>query len=148
VKDYENETTFDVNYVTETEWDVDDLIERRTVTLPMNRTDGMGLISPRQSAKWAEELGLDYIPAQWCLRQSFIKGMLCTFPIHEFCEEVNGGNYVVDTIYKDENGNYIKADLRDYDVIISESQFKLWDSYSGVDSYLENCHKNNLLWGV
>lgn len=148
VKDFENETTFDVNYVTETEWDIDDIIERRTVTLPMNRTDGMGLISPRQSQKWAGELGLDYIPAQWCLRQSFTKGMLCTFPIHEFCEEVNGGNYIVDTIYKDDDGNYIKADLRDYDVIISESQFKLWDSYSSVESYLENCHKNHLYWGV
>ena len=51
--------------------------------------------------------------------------MVCVFPIHEFCEEVNGGNYIVDTIYKDEDGEYIKADLREYDLILSESQFKL-----------------------
>lgn len=148
VKDYENTDTFDVHFVTEVEGNTDDLVENKTVTQTFNRTDGMGLISPRQAKKWADELGLDYIPSQFGLRQSFIKGMLCTFPIHEFCEEVNGGNYIVDTIYKDDTGNYIKADLRDYDIIISESQFKLWNCYKGVDDYLEKCHKNGLKWGI
>ena len=50
--------------------------------------------------------------------------------------------------YKDKNGNRIKADLRNYDLIISESQFKLWDSYENVEKYIENCHNNNILWGV
>lgn len=148
VKDFENTDTFDVHFVTEVAGNTDDLVEDKTVTQTFNRTDGMGLISPRQAKKWADELGLDYIPSQFGLRQSFIKGMLCTFPIHDFCEEVNGGNYIVDTIYKDENGNYIKADLRDYDIIISESQFKLWNCYDGVDDYLEKCHKNGLKWGI
>lgn len=148
VKDFENTDIFDVHFVTEIAGNTDDLVEDKTVTQTFNRTDGMGLISPRQAKKWADELGLDYIPSQFGLRQSFIKGMLCTFPIHEFCEEVNGGNYIVDTIYKDENGNYIKADLRDYDIIISESQFKLWNCYDGVDDYLEKCHKNGLKWGI
>lgn len=108
----------------------------------------MGLISYRQAAKWAKEMGLDYVPSQFCIRQSYMKGMVCVFPIHEFCEEVNNGNYIVDTIYKDKDGNPIKADLRDYDVIISESQFKLWDSFDSVDTYIENCHKNKLDWRV
>jgi len=148
VKDFENQTEFESNFVTETDWDLDDTIEQRTTKMDMNRTDGMGLISPKQAEKWAKELGLDWIPSQFCIRQSFVKGMLCTFPIHEFCKEVNGGNYIVDTIYKDEKGNYIKADLRDYDVIITESQFKLWDSFPNVDTYISNCHKNKLYWGV
>lgn len=149
VKDYENTTSFMANYVIENGWNVDDtIITKELSDVPMNRTDGMGLITYRQAKKWAEEMGLDYIPSQFCIRQSFLKGMLCVFPIHEFCEEVNGGNYIVDTIYKDAEGNYIKADLRDYDVIISESQFKLWDSYDSVDQYISNCHKNNLKWGV
>lgn len=148
VKDFENTDTFKVHFVTEIAGNSDDLVEDKTVTQTFNRTDGMGLISPRQAKKWADELGLDYIPSQFGLRQSFIKGMLCTFPIHEFCEDVNDGNYIVDTIYKDENGNYIKADLRDYDIIISESQFKLWNCYDGVNDYLEKCHKNGLNWGI
>lgn len=149
VKDYENTTSFMANYVIENGWGVDDtIIQKEIKDTPMNRTDGMGLISYRQAAKWAKEMELDYVPSQFCIRQSYLKGMVCVFPIHEFCEEVNGGNYLVDTIYKDKDGNYIKADLRDYDLIISESQFKLWDSFDSVDTYIENCHKNKLDWRV
>lgn len=149
VKDYENTTSFMANYVIENGRSVDDtIIQKEIKDTPMNRTDGMGLISYRQAAKWAKEMGLDYVPSQFCIRQSYLKGMVCVFPIHEFCEEINDGNYLVDTIYKDKDGNYIKADLRDYDLIISESQFKLWDSFDSVDTYIENCHKNKLDWRV
>lgn len=149
IKDYENTTSFMANYVIENGWNVDDtIIQKEIKDTPMNRTDGMGLISYRQACKWAKEMGLDYVPSQFCIRQSYIKGMVCVFPIHEFCEEVNNGNYLVDTIYKDENGEYIKADLRDYDLIISESQFKLWDSFDSIDTYIDNCHKNKLDWRV
>lgn len=149
VKDYVNTASFMANYVLENGWGVDDtIVQKELKNVPMNRTDGMGLISYSQALKWSKELGLDYIPSQFCIRQSFMKGMLCVFPIHEFCKEVNGNNYMVDTIYQDKNGNYIKADLRDYDVIISESQFKLWDSYDSLDSYTANCRKNNLSWRI
>ena len=149
VKDFINHTHFDANYVTETDWKKDDIvIVKDTGEMEMNRTDGMGLISPRQAEKWAKELGLDYIPSQFGLRQSFIKGMLCVFDIHDFCKIMNDNNYIVDTIYKDENGEYIKADLRNYDVIISESQFKLWDSFHSVDEYINHCHANKLYWSV
>lgn len=148
VKDFENQANFKANYVTETDWDKDDDIEVKDVKLPMNRTDGMGLISIRQAEKWAKELGLDYIPSQFGLRQNFIKGMLCTFDIHGFCKKRNKKNYIVNTIYKDNNGEYIKVDLRDYDIIVSESQFKLWNSFPNVETYIENCHKNNLYWSI
>ena len=148
VKDFENQVSFNANYVTETDWDKDDEIEIKNVTLPMNRIDGMGLISIRQAKKWAKELGLDYVPSQFGLRQNFIKGMLCVFDIHAFCKKRNHKNYIVDTIYKDKNGEYIKADLNDYDVIISESQFKLWNSFPNIETYIENCHKNKLYWSI
>lgn len=148
VKDFINKDKFLTNFVIETDWDIDDQIVQQEVKQEMNRTDGMGLISPKQAEKWGKELGLDYIPSQFCIRQSFIKGMLCTFDIHQFCKEKNNNNYIVDTIYKDKDGNYIKADLRDYDVILSESQFKLWDSYDSVEQYIECCHKNKLYWGI
>jgi hypothetical protein len=148
VKDFINTDKFMTNYVTEKDWDIDDEIEIREIEMEMNRTDGMGLVSPKQAKLWAEELGLDWTPSQFCIRQNFIKGMLCTFPIHQFCKEVNKGNYIVKTIYKDIEGNYIEVDLRDYDVVITESQFKLWDSYPNIDTYIENCHKNKLYWGI
>lgn len=142
VPDYENRLDVMVNYVTETDYDLDDLIDTRTVNLGFNRTDGMGLINYERASIWAKELGLDYVPAQFCIRQSFIKGMLCTFPIQEFCELVNDGCYTTTDIYGDE------IDLRDYDVILTESQFKLWGAYPNLDYYKKCCHENNLQWGV
>ena len=148
VKDFSNQCTFMANFDTETDWDADDLIEQREVTVDMNRTDGMGLISPRMAAIWANDLGLDYVPGQFIIRQSFLKGMLCAFDFQEFCEKVNNGNYLIDTIYTDENGNSVKADLREVDVIVSESQFKLWDSWKSQQDYVKCYHENGLVWGV
>ena len=149
VRDFINTASFWANYCIENGPKVDDtMVQRFMRDVPMNRTDGMGLISPRQAARWAEELGLDYVPSQFCIRQNFIKGMLCTFPIHEFCEEVNHGSYLVDTVYRNADGSPVKADLREYDVILSESQFKLWDSFQNLETYIQNCRSNRLLWGV
>ena len=149
VKDYINYTSFMANHVTENAWRVDDTITQKFLeNVEMNRTDGMGLISPRLAEIWAKDLELDYIPSQFCIRQNFIKGMVCVFPIHEFCGEKNNGIYEVETIYKDENGNNVKVDIRDYDLILSESQFKLWDSFDSMEQYIESYRKNNLYWGV
>lgn len=148
VPDYHSDTKVKVNFVTETDYESDDIIEVKEITEDFNRFDGQGLISYEMASKWAAELGLDYVPAQWCVRNSFLKGMLNTFPIHEFCEKINNGNYRIRTSYKDENGNPKIIDLRNVDVIISESQFKLWDSFDSIEVYQENCNKNNIKWGV
>jgi hypothetical protein len=148
VPDYFTSDTFDVNWVTETPNDEDDKIEPKTITKEFNRSDGMGLITPNMAKQWSEELGLDYIPSQFCVRQSFIKGMLCVFDTVEFCKEKNNENYMVDTIYKDENGQPIKVDLREIDVVLTEGQFKLWNSFISLEQYKQNCIKNELMWGV
>jgi hypothetical protein len=142
IPDYYSDTVMEVDFVTETEGDNDDIIERRTITQGFNRFDGMGLISPQQAKKWSSELQLDYIPAQWCVRNNFLKGMLCTFDIHKFCEEKNNGNYIIKSIYGKE------VDLRNIDIIITESQFKLWDSFKSQEQYDNNRRKNCLKWGV
>jgi hypothetical protein len=148
IPDYESETDIKVNFVTETELNMDDDIEIKTIIETFNRFDGQGLISVEMAKKWAAELELDYIPSQWCIRQNYIKGMLSTFDIEEFCKTENGGNYLIETSYKDENGNPKVADLRNIDVILSESQFKLWDSFPSLEVYKENCETNHLQWGV
>ena len=142
VRDYENKKKVTVNYVTETPQGQDDDVEVREIDMAFNRTDGMGLITPRFAKLWAEDLGIDYTPAQFCIRQSWIKGMLCVFDIQDFCEKKNGSKYIITDIYGDE------VDLRDIDIILSESQFKLWDSYPNQKYYEECCEKNGLTWGV
>lgn len=148
VADYESKDTFAVNFVTETNGENDDIIEEKTITRSYNRWDGMGLISPEMAEIWSKDLCLDYIPSQFCIRQSFTKGMLCVFPFNEFCEKKNNGNHKVKSVYKDVDGNDIWVDLREIDVILTESQFKLWNSYNSIEEYTLNCKKNNLKWGV
>lgn len=148
VDDYESEVTFEVNHVTTTGEDEDDYIERKTITKKFDRFDGQGLISPIMAKTWSKDLGLDYTPAEFCIRQSFLKGMLCVFDFHEFCKTENDGNYEIYTIYKDEHGNNKKVNLKEIDVIITASQFKLWDSFTSQEQYVENYRKNNLKWGV
>jgi len=148
VPDYHSPQDVQVNYVTETTGTEDDMIDVRTITEYFNRFDGQGLIMYEKAKQWSEELQLDYVPSTWCIRQSFMKGMLCTFPIHEFCEKYNNGSYIIQTSYKNEDGTPKLVDLRNIDVILTESQFKLWDSFDSSEIYEENCRKNELHWGV
>lgn len=148
VPDYETTKMVKVNFVTDTDENKDDEIDIREVELKFNRFDGQGLIKPSKAEEWAKELGLDYTPGQWCIRQNFLKGMLCVFDIDEFCRVENKGNYIINTIYKNDNGEPIQVDLRDIDVIISESQFKLWNAFNSLEEYIHNCKINDLKWGV
>jgi hypothetical protein len=142
VKDFENKKQVKVNYVTETPQGQDDLVEVRDIELDFNRTDGMGLITPSFARVWSEDLGLDYVPAQFCIRQSWTKGMLNVFDIQDFCQKKNNGNFIITDVW----GN--KVNLEEIDVILTESQFKLWDSYPNQKYYEECCEKNSLTWGV
>jgi len=149
VPDYFSETEMTVNYVTETHnWNEDDIVDIRTIVKEFNRFDGQGLISPERAKIWQQELGLDYLPAQFCIRAPFCKGMVCVFDFVEWAEKKNSGNYLVKTMYQDENNEPIYVDLRECDMIITESQMKLWDSWKSVDDYNKNCDLNNLSWGV
>lgn len=132
-----------VNWVTEIDEPLkDDIIDEKIVDFEYNYFDGQGLISPNLAKKWAEELDLDYIPAEFCIRNAFIKGMVCVFDFVDFCKIKNNNNYIIKDIYG------IEKDLRNVDLIISESQFKMWDCYDNFDEYEKNCEKNKLYWGV
>lgn len=115
--------------------------------------DGCGMIRKELSDQWAIDLGLtrkdsegniipDYTPTGFNIRYSFTKGMLFTFPFEEFAEEVADGNYFVEDIW----GQMI--DLRTVDVILTTNMLKLWNSYSSIDDYLDNCNKNGYLFSV
>jgi len=148
VPDYVSSMIIEVDYVTETDLDSDDKIEKKVIEMDFTRNDGMGLLDISRATMWADELGLDYVPAQWCVRQNFLKGMLQTFGIHDFCDLKNNKNYNIKTSYKDTDDNNIIVNIKDYDVILTESQFKLWDSFDSLEQYESNCIENGLTWGV
>lgn len=67
--------------------------------------------------------------------------MLVTFDHVAFVEEVCGASAHNQAAYfvKDVWGHL--QDVRNVDVVLTESMLKLWDSYSSIDDYLENCDR-------
>lgn len=115
------------------------LVENGDVEL--NASDGFGLISPGLAAKWSQELRLRHTAAGMCIRNSFCKGMVFTFDFMEFATAI-AGNYIIEDVW----GN--KVDIRDVELILTESMLKLWDAYSSLDDYIENCIRNEYTFSV
>lgn len=139
VKDYEIKLPKMVDWVTDNE--IEDTISYEEKELPFNIWDGMGLISPEQSKKWSEELGYDGIAECFIVRAPFIKGLVATFDFHKFAREV-AHNGIIKDIY----GKEYHCD--DIDMVLTESQFKLWGGYDSIESHQDNMKKYGLSWGV
>lgn len=122
------------------ERDEGDIVYPKTMELPFNLFDGQGIISPRLAKQWAEELGLDYIPASFIIRNAFLKGMVCVIDFHEFSEEI--GKHIIQDVW----GNDVN--VRDMDLILTASQFKLWDSYSSCSDYIDKFRRNGFSFGI
>lgn len=111
-------------------------------------SDGFGTMTPERAALWSEELGLDYVMSGCNTRCAFEKGMLVTFDHVAFAEEVYGASphnqsaYFVRDVWGD------LRDIREVDVILTESMLKLWDSYSSLEDYLENCRRYGYTFSI
>lgn len=116
------------------EWpSVSDPIEKE---IEINACDGMGLISPEMSARWAEVLNEGTEPLSgFNTRCAFLKGMVFTVDFKKFAEEV-AGTYIIKDAWGD------SRDIRDADVILTVSMLKLWNSYAGYEDYYNNCIKH------
>lgn len=109
--------------------------------LDFNLFDGQGIISPRLAKQWASDIEIeDYIPSAFIIRNSFLKGMVCTVDFHKYSDEC--GVHLV----KDVWGDIIN--IRDMDLVLTASQFKAWSSYSSCREYIQNCRKNNFSFGI
>lgn len=100
-------------------------------------TDGFGLMLPELAERWSNELGLGYTTCGMNTRLSWMKGMVFTFPFLEFGETVAGGNYITHDVWGTER------DLRDIELIITESMLKMWFCYPNLESYLANMTENH-----
>lgn len=100
--------------------------------LENNVSDGFNLCTIEYMQRVGESLGLDYTPNGVCLRNAWLKGMLYPFPIYEFIEVYNNGNYLIEDVWGD-----IK-DLRKCEMIITESSLKLWSAYNSIDDYVNS----------
>lgn len=130
-----------VNYSKFQDIHTDPVIIEKEMELEFNAFDGEGIISLELAKRWSKELELDYVASVFGVRAPFLKGMLVSFPIYDFAQEVIGQTEFVD-VY----GNAV--DIEDVDCIISESMFKLWSSYSSTEDYIKHCTENNLHFGI
>lgn len=113
-------------------------------------SDGCSIITPELSRRWNGELNGDFdrTCSGFNLRNAFLKGMTFTFDIVKFAEEVAGASeehperYLITDIWNQ------KRDIRDALLIVTESQLKLWDSYSSWEDYYYNCRKNNYTFRI
>ena len=100
-------------------------------------SDGFGLMCPEVSMRWSGELNgrpTETIPAVNTRGLPWTKGMLFTFDFKRFAEEV-AGTYTITDVWGD------KRDIRDAEVILTESMLKLWDSYTSWEHYWSNVEK-------
>ena len=136
VKDFETVFREDTIYLSD-ENDGEPTMEYRENTeIKLDGCDGCGLILPSLAQRWSEELGLGYVMSGCNTRLSFEKGMVFTFDFLEFAEKV-AGNYIVQDIWGEE------VDIRNVELIFTESMLKLWNGYRNIRHYLECCRENN-----
>ena len=107
----------------------------------INNSDGFGLGTIKLFERWSEELELGYVAGGLCLRNAFLKGMVFPFDIVKFAEEVAGTYEVIDIWGQ-------KHDVRDVELILTESMLKLWDSYRNIGHYLRSCKKHGYTFSV
>lgn len=105
-------------------------------------SDGFNLCTIEYMKRVGESLGLHYTPAGVCLRNAWTKGMLYAFPIVEFIEKYNNGNYMIEDIWGE------MQDIREVEMILTESSLKLWSSYKNIDDYVESYRKNGYVFSV
>lgn len=108
--------------------------------LEFNFFDGCGAVSVEFAQRVAAELDIDYIPSAFCVRCAYVKGMVFVIDFKKFAQE-NNIQYVND-LY----GNSQK--IEDIDIILTKSQFKLYNAYDSIEDYDRLCEENHFLWGV
>ena len=130
-----------VDLVTYKGIDEDDEVEEKDYLIKTNAWDGQGLITPRLALQWSDELELDYTFSCAIIRAPFTKGLVVVFDLVKFAEKI-----AKKFTFKDVYGN--EQDIRNIDLIISESMFKLSDAYANVDDFIEKCQRNQLGFSI
>ena len=113
-------------------------------------SDGCGIMTINLAKRWNGELCGNFDkPLCGCnLRNSFLKGMVFPFDIVAFAEQINGASEDNPDKYLIEDVWGIKRDVRDAELIVTESQLKLWDCYKSWEDYYASCIENQYTFRV
>lgn len=105
-------------------------ITRKEMDIPINHTDGCGMILPQLSKK------------SFMVRLPWMKGLLVSVPFDLFAKKF--GKYIVKDIYGKEY-DIIKDNIQ---IIFTKSQFKMWRYYKSWNEYKENFIKYKCQAGI
>ncbi|MDR0123154.1 hypothetical protein RFW13_17145 [Bacillus pumilus] len=113
VDDLETEVMSEVDYINRNTYE----ITRKKMNIPIEHTDGCGIISPQLSKK------------SFMVRLPWVKGLLVPFDFHKFADKHNKSK--ITDIY----GKVWDIKNDDIQIIFTKSQFKMWKYYSSWDEY-------------
>lgn len=101
-------------------------------------SDGCSMMLPSLSKRWNGELGGNFEETlSGCnLRCAWTKGMTFTFDYIEWAEQ-NIDSYIVKDVWG------VDRDIRESELIITESQLKLWNCYDSWEDYYKKCLENH-----
>lgn len=108
--------------------------------IKLDDSDGYGLAMPQLMKRWGEEIGEDYLLPGCVIRNSFCKGAVFPIDFQNFAK-----NHEVSMITDVWGNTY---DIKNVELILTESMLKLWDSYSSIEEYLKNCEENHYTFAI
>lgn len=126
VEDMETLVTSTVDFIDESTFE----ITRKQMDIPINHTDGCGMILPSLSKK------------SFMIRLPWTKGLLVPFNFKKFAIENKS------TKIKDIYGKEYDILNDKIKIIFTKSQFKMWKYYKSWDDYKENFKKYNCQAGI
>lgn len=119
------------------------LITEENIDIKLNTNDGYGLITPNLAKKWADHLGLSYVPSAFIVRNAFCKGVLAVMNFHKYSKKVTKNKVIIDAW-----GNFINIKKHKIEMVLTTSMLKMWQSYTSMDDYLRNCSENGYAFSI
>ena len=101
-------------------------INRKEMDIPINQTDGCGMVLPRRC------------PKNTMVRLPWVKGLLAVFPFDRFIEKANKDDPSVNHgLVRDIYGVEHDVLAEKIDVVFTKSQFKMWKYYTSWQEYID-----------
>ena len=108
--------------------------------IELDNSDGYGMAMPELMEQWGMDIGEDFLLPACVIRNSFCKGAVFPVDFRKFAHD-NGLSKIVDVWGNEHN-------IDEIDLVLTESMLKLWDSYSSIDDYIENCKNNHYTFSI
>ena len=108
--------------------------------IELNDSDGYGLAMPQLMERWGQEIGENFLLPGCVIRNSFCKGAVYPIDFQKFAKEYN--IFTITDVW----GNVYNID--EVELVLTESMLKLWDAYSSIEDYLNNCEENKYTFAI